>query len=261
MVGQRDRVTVTVLGSCGAFPEPGRACSGLALTFQDDLLVVDLGYGTFSRLATALNGDVARVGGLVVTHAHADHLVDAHALHRARSYHSLALPKIPLLSPEGVLQHLDAVDPDDLRGPSSDTFDWHPLPGTASIGSFNVTGVRTQHYVENVSLRIRVGGRAIAITGDTGPCATLDRIAQSADLLVSDCTDRYQSHPESADADSRRYLMTASEAGSLAHRSSASHLMLTHFWPGNDRGQSLREAVEQFSGRVTLAEEGQSILV
>src|SRR6202012_1556923 len=41
---------LTVLGSCGAFPEPGRACSGFAIDWDGYRLVLDLGYATLPRL-------------------------------------------------------------------------------------------------------------------------------------------------------------------------------------------------------------------
>jgi ribonuclease BN (tRNA processing enzyme) len=41
---------VTVLGGCGAFPEPGRACSGFAVDWDGYRLVLDLGYATLPRL-------------------------------------------------------------------------------------------------------------------------------------------------------------------------------------------------------------------
>jgi ribonuclease BN (tRNA processing enzyme) len=43
-------VKLTVLGSCGAFPELGRACSGCAVDWDDRRIILDLGYGTSPRL-------------------------------------------------------------------------------------------------------------------------------------------------------------------------------------------------------------------
>jgi ribonuclease BN (tRNA processing enzyme) len=37
---------LTVLGSCGAWPEPGRACSGYVLEHAGFRIVIDLGYGS-----------------------------------------------------------------------------------------------------------------------------------------------------------------------------------------------------------------------
>jgi ribonuclease BN (tRNA processing enzyme) len=49
---------VVVLGGCGAWPEPGRACSGFLLEHDGFHLAIDLGYGTLSRLL-ALPGSTA----------------------------------------------------------------------------------------------------------------------------------------------------------------------------------------------------------
>jgi ribonuclease BN (tRNA processing enzyme) len=40
---------LTVLGSCGAFPKPGRACTGFAVDWDGYRLVLDLGYATLPR--------------------------------------------------------------------------------------------------------------------------------------------------------------------------------------------------------------------
>ncbi len=41
---------LTVLGSCGAWPEAGQACSGYLIEHDGFRLVVDLGYATLPRL-------------------------------------------------------------------------------------------------------------------------------------------------------------------------------------------------------------------
>jgi ribonuclease BN (tRNA processing enzyme) len=59
---------LTVLGSCGAWPERGRACAGFLLSHNGFNLVIDLGYDTASRL---LAHTAARdVGAVVITHEH-----------------------------------------------------------------------------------------------------------------------------------------------------------------------------------------------
>ena len=45
---------LTVLGGCGAWPEPGRACSGFLLEHDGFRVVLDLGYGTLPRLLALL---------------------------------------------------------------------------------------------------------------------------------------------------------------------------------------------------------------
>jgi hypothetical protein len=50
---------VVVLGGCGAWPEPGRACSGFLLEHDGFHLAIDLGYGTLSRLLALLGSTTA----------------------------------------------------------------------------------------------------------------------------------------------------------------------------------------------------------
>ena len=76
---------LVVLGSCGGWPEPGRACSGFVLEYAGARIVLDLGYGTLPRLLALLGSSAADgVDAVIVTHAHPDHMVDLHGLLRAR---------------------------------------------------------------------------------------------------------------------------------------------------------------------------------
>ena len=63
-----------MLGSCGAFPELGCACSGLAVDWDGYRLVLDLGYATLPRLLAHWPDGV--VDAVAVTHEHPDHCVD-----------------------------------------------------------------------------------------------------------------------------------------------------------------------------------------
>lgn len=73
-----------MLGSCGAWPEPWRACSGFVLELDGFRVVLDLGYGTLLRLLGHLDSPVADgVDAVVVTHHHPDHAIDLHGLFRA----------------------------------------------------------------------------------------------------------------------------------------------------------------------------------
>ncbi|WP_218670859.1 hypothetical protein [Microbispora sp. GKU 823] len=53
--------------------------------------------------------------------------------------------------------------------------------------------------------------------------------------------------------------MTSAEAGEWARRAGARRLMLTHFWPGNDRAASVAAARPAFGGDVLAAEEGLTV--
>jgi ribonuclease BN (tRNA processing enzyme) len=234
---------LTVLGSCGAHPEAGRACSGFLLAYDDLRIVLDLGFGTFARLLTA-NGDGA-VDAVVITHSHSDHCVDLNALFRERSFADG--PRIPLYCPPDVVTRVEPLEP---RARLTDVFDVHELPGTHHIGPLRLDGVALPHYVPNAGIRLTAPGFTFAYTGDTAPCDELATLGADADLYIVDAT-------FGSDADRGEHsLLTAREAGAAAREAHAKRLLLTHFWPGTDRSVAVAQAAEQFGGEVIAAEDG-----
>lgn len=236
---------VVVLGSCGAYPEPGRACSGFAVEWEGYRLVLDLGYGTLPRLLAHWPDGV--VDGVVITHEHPDHCVDLHGLFRMRFY-GTGGPRVPLFCPSGVLDRLGGLEPDvDMNA----VFDVHPLPGSYELGPFTLTGVPLAHSVPNTGIRMQTGEVALAYTGDTAPGPELVGLGRGVDLFIVEATDR-----AGEDQRSERSLMMAAESGYWARQAGARRLVLTHFWPGNDRDNSVAAARGTFGGDVLAAEEG-----
>ncbi|GAA3392743.1 hypothetical protein GCM10020369_55560 [Cryptosporangium minutisporangium] len=90
----------TVLGGCGAFPEPGRACNGFLVQWDGYRLVLDLGYATLARLLTHCPDGA--VDAVVLTHEHPDHCIDLHGLFRMHLYGDPGGRTIPLYCPPGV---------------------------------------------------------------------------------------------------------------------------------------------------------------
>ncbi len=234
---------LTVLGGCGAYPEPGRACSGFLVEWDGFRLVLDLGYATLPRLLTHCPDGA--VDAVVITHEHPDHCVDLHGLFRIRLYGNGE--RLPLYCPPGVLDRLAGLEPDVAL---DRIFDVHPLPGTYRVGPFDLTGIPLPHYVPNVGIRLRAGDTALAYTGDTGPDPLLADLGRDADLYIVEATDR-----AGESAQPRRNLMASTEAGYWATKANARRLMLTHFWPGNDRDAAVAAARTAFSGDVLTAEE------
>jgi ribonuclease BN (tRNA processing enzyme) len=244
-------VSVRVLGSCGAWPEPGLACSSYLVEVDGYRVVLDLGFGAYSRLAKAVVQVTRDIDALVLTHAHPDHLADVHALYRAVKYTDRPDRSRPLLLANlDVMRTLQAIDPDDAA--LHDTFEYQPLPGIHEVGPWTIRGVPTPHYVDNCSIRLDGPGVAVVYTGDCGPSHNLDDLTVGCDLLLCEATDRGQQNPATA---SDGFLMTGGDAGRLAARAGAGQLVLTHFWPGNDRRRTLAEAAHHFGGVVHIADE------
>ncbi|VVJ24367.1 Metal-dependent hydrolases of the beta-lactamase superfamily III [Amycolatopsis camponoti] len=233
---------LAVLGSCGAFPEPGRACAGFLLSHNGFRIVLDLGYGAASRLFAHGLPDA-----VVATHEHPDHCADVSALGRAWHYTASATGRLPLHCTPGTVRRLAAMEP---RPHPTELFEVHDLGAPADIGPFRLTTYPLPHHVPNFGVRLTAPGLTVAYTGDTGPSPTLADLGRDADLVICDATLR--TPPAEGEP---RFLMTATEAGQWAAAAGARRLMLTHFWPGTDRGAAAEEARAEFGGEVLVADE------
>jgi ribonuclease BN (tRNA processing enzyme) len=248
---------LVVLGSCGAWPEPGRACSGFVVEHDGVRIVIDLGYGTLPRLLTLLGSSAADgIDAVIVTHAHPDHMVDLHGLFRARWFGRRGAPAIPLFAPESVLERLLGLE-DDSEDVLRQVFDWRPLPTPAqAIGPLRLESMPLPHYVPNAGIRLTAPGLTLAYTGDTGPDPAIAELGRHADLFIVEATDSAQRPGGRAALTGTVLTLTAREAGEAAAAAGASRLLLTHFWPDNDREVSRADAAAAFQGEILLADEG-----
>jgi ribonuclease BN (tRNA processing enzyme) len=150
-----------------------------------------------------------------------------------------------LLCPESVAELVDSLEPEPRL---AELFDVRELPGGHRVGPFQVTGFAVPHHVPAVGVRLSTPDLTIAYTGDTGPDPVLAELGANADLFVMEATHQGDQVSE--------HLLSAREAGRWASAAGARRLLLTHFWPGSDRGVSLAQAAETFGGEIMAAEEG-----
>lgn len=244
----------TVLGSSGAWPAAGRACSCYLLESAGARIVLDLGFGSLPRLLEQCPAPDVRA--VFVTHAHADHCVDLYGLYRARALPRPPFPPLSIYALPEVMDRVGGLDGPEGPGRLKRECDFHPLGADQSVdaGPFRVRAFALPHFVPNLGFRIEVDGFVIAYTGDTGPTPRVAELARGADLFVCEATHQ-KAPPEGAD----RFLLTATEAGRYACEAGVARLMLTHFWPGDDREVSRFLAAREFGGEILLAEEGLSL--
>ncbi|KAA9162126.1 MBL fold metallo-hydrolase [Amycolatopsis acidicola] len=247
---------LTILGCSGSIPGPGAAASGYLLEAEGFLLAVELGNGTFAQLQA--RHDPFALGGLVLSHLHPDHCADFSALTVLRRYHpapphNVLEHRLPVYGPDNAPVRLaKAYAPNDTELAEtdlSDVFDFHSLHGQSKIGPFELSTVQVDHPTEAFGLRVRHGGRTLAYTGDTGPCAALDELARGADVLL--CEASWTDAPDRPPG----VHLSGKQAGALARRAGVGRLLLTHVAPWSDRDAILAEARAEFPGAV-LVEQG-----
>jgi ribonuclease BN (tRNA processing enzyme) len=241
-------VRLTVLGSCGAYPEAGQACSGYLVEHDGFRLLVDLGYAVVPRLFELIAA--ADVDAVFITHGHPDHCADLNPLLRARVLRSEPLPPLPVYALPGAL---DAVLALDRPGMLADGYVLHDLnPGSGlDIGPFGVRTRLLPHSRPNAGVRLTAGGRALAYTGDTGPDDGVVDLARGADLLLAEA-----SYTDQVPEDSQRTLSGADLQGRQASAADAGRLLLAHLLPGTDPATARAAAERGYRGEVGVATQG-----
>ncbi len=233
-----------MLGTCGAWPEAGRGASGLLVEYDGFRVVVDLGYGTFPRLLEHCGGG-PRVDAVVITHEHPDHCADLSALGRALYFAEERGERVPLYCTPGVVGRVQAMEPTEDLG---EVFEVFELPGRYQVGPLRLDAELLPHHVPHAGVRLSAEGFTVAYSGDAGAAPVLGELAAGADVFVAGATLQGEGRDP--------LLMSAVEAGEWAARAGVKRLVVSHFWPGSDRGRSVAEARSRFEGEVIAAEEG-----
>src|SRR5262249_3425136 len=74
VLGERSGVQITVLGKSPAWQDEGGACSGYLIRDTGHVLLLDCGNGVFSKLRGVVG--YTDVGTVLISHLHADHILD-----------------------------------------------------------------------------------------------------------------------------------------------------------------------------------------
>jgi ribonuclease BN (tRNA processing enzyme) len=241
-------VRLTVLGACGAWPEPGQACSGYLVEHDGFRLLVDAGYAIVPRLLELM--PASRLDAVFISHGHPDHCADLNPLLRARAMGDDPAPPLPVYALPGALDAVLALDrPATLAG--AFTLCELDAGDRLSIGPFDARTYLLPHWLPNVGLRLAADDVVLAYTGDSGPDPAVISLARDADLLLAEATVLDPVPP-----DVQGFLSTASDAGRQAAQAGAAHLVLTHLWPGSSRDAAHAAAAAEYRGPVSIAASG-----
>ena len=244
-------VRLTVLGACGAWPEPGQACSGYLVEHDGFRLLIDAGYAIVPRLLERVAA--SQLDAVFISHGHPDHCADLNPLLRARALGDDPAPPLPVYALPGAL---DAVLALDRPGMLAGAFTLHEFAAGSrlGIGPFDALTCLLPHWVPNAGLRLAAAGTVLAYTGDSGPDPGITRLARDADLLLAEAT-----YAGSVPPDAQAFLSSAAQAGTHAAQAGAAHLALTHLWPGTSHQAARAAAAAQYHGQISVAAPGLSL--
>ncbi len=237
---------VTVLGSAGSYPAPGRACSSYLVEAGGYRLLLDAGNGSLANLLQVC--DVRDLDGVVLTHRHHDHLADAYALHTALTFHPAGRKPVPGWAHADANGYLGRI-----AGGEDRLRELLPLRHIrdrewVEAGPLRVSFRATAHPVPTLGVRVEHGGASFAYSADTGPCDAVRDLADGVDLFLCEAT--WAGRAEDYPADLH---LTGTGAGVLAATAGARRLVVTHVAYPTDPARVAAEAAQAFGAPVEAA--------
>lgn len=239
-----------VLGASGTYPRAGGACSGYLVQHEGFTLWMDAGHGTLSNLQRYI--PVTDVDAVFLSHAHPDHFVDVYPFFYSVFWRPNRKDEVPRIGPAMVRERMGRLlTPRDGQDDFDALLPWKDLVAgdVMEIGPLRLTAFDSAHSCTNVCLRIEAGGKVLTYTGDTGPHPALEKAAAGADLFLCEASwlESERSIPEPIH-------LRAREAGEIAARAEAKHLVLTHVWPHNDMDLVREQASSAYDGPLEIAD-------
>jgi ribonuclease BN (tRNA processing enzyme) len=257
---------VTVLGKSPSWQDADGACSGYLVEDGDITVLLDCGNGVFSKLRRYR--DYTTVDAVIVSHLHADHILDlvpySYALTYAPRQQPVPVARWPgtdaparprLIAPRGAARTfrriVGAWGNEDLIEKAFRLEEYEP-GSSVEVGSLRATFHEVPHFAPTSAIDFSSsdGSGRFTYGADCRPGKELIEIARDTDLLLVEAT---LPRPERT---GDRGHMTPAEAGEHARRAGARRVVLTHISDELDELWAREQGAETFGAPVDVAREG-----
>ena len=119
----------------------------------------------------------------------------------------------------------------------------HELAESSQDAPFHVTAIKQQHAYIGHGYKIELEGKTIAYTGDCGLTNAARKLANNADLLICECSNKEKTHPEWGH-------FNPTQAANLAKEERVKQLILTHFAPDDFPTLKDRKMAEETARKI-----------
>lgn len=275
-----------LLGTGTPTPSLTRMCSGYAIEIGDDVLVFDHGFGAHHRLLE-IGISPTRVTHFFCSHLHYDHMGDYPRLLLTRWDQGAGrIPELKVYGPPPIkavtralfeaggafwpdlvarTEHMCSVSIYQARGGTGERNKPVPLvtemrPNEVIEGNgWTVKAVAVAHFgpqLTSYGFRLDTPEGSFVYSGDSGPCASMEKLAQDCDVLVHMC--HYISGTQLCE-EFAESCMGHMELARLAAKARVKSVVLTHVTEQIDqpgvRERIVREMSEVYKGNLILGED------
>jgi ribonuclease BN (tRNA processing enzyme) len=267
---------IRLLGTGTPTPSLKRMCSGHLVEIGDHVIVFDHGFGAHHRLLEA-GIPATRVTHMFFTHLHYDHFGDYARLVLTRWDQGVGrVPELKVYGPpplaalsDRLLGPQGAFDPDLVartsHGASLGLYEarggtlprLRPAPVITELqsgdrvrdGAWEIETVTVSHfqpYLTSYGFRLETPEGSFVYSGDSGPTATMRKLARDCDVLLHMC---HYVAGTNFNADFAGSCMSHKDLAELAQEAGVRNLVLTHMTEQFDR-PGVRERVIADIGRI-----------
>lgn len=251
-----NKIVIIPLGTVSPYPKDNMNCPGFLIKYHNQKILLDCGNG-ITRLLNFPN-DLNNLN-VFITHYHKDHIGDIGTLQYASyTHHNLGLlnEKIKIFLPQNDFRfNKNAIlSNDESYADYIDIYDSMKY----YIDDLEITFEDNKsHTIESYMVRLQNQDFKIIYTSDIGTTNFdgLIKFCKDANLII--CESSFLLKHKS----SSKTHMTAHDASILAKKANAQKLLLTHFWPEEDKSLYLNEALKNFENTEVAEESKKLILV
>jgi ribonuclease BN (tRNA processing enzyme) len=245
-------VRITVLGKSPAWQDADGACSGYLVEGGGQVVLLDCGPGVFAKLRRFV--DYTTVDAVVISHLHADHILDLVPYASGLRYGPGEAARPRLFAPPGAPDTFATLCAGGNMTPEHielafDVTIYDPAL-TLRLGGLDVRFQPVPHYIPANAVEFADNGARFTFSSDCGPSEALCEFAAATDLLLIEAT------LPRVEGDDERGHLTPGEAGEHGARAGARRLVLTHFSDELDVAWAVGEASRAFGRPVDAAHEG-----
>lgn len=288
----------TTLGTAaGPVTSATRSQPANLLRFEGQDYLIDVGDGTAGQIGR-VGVQTKMIDAIFISHLHFDHTGGLAAILGLR-FQTNATDPLTIYGPPGTQTLVDGLLDSMVPGVTAN-YGVAGAPAVdhragitvvemrdgdeARIGDMQVSVRSNSHYsfepgspeaaaFQSLSLRFDLPGRSIVYSGDTGPSAALEDLAQDADLLIVEMMDipltisrMIAANPGMPEAVSRNmqshlseHHLSAPQVGEIATRAGAKAVVVTHFsgWEVGEPGhlQYLQDIAAAYDGLFVIADD------
>lgn len=188
-------IRVTTLGTGDAFASGGRGHSGILVRGHGSTLLIDPGPAVLTAMKR-FRIDIGPIDAVLLTHLHGDHIAGLPFLLLDYQFASMRARPLIIAGPKPLVAPMERLTTACYRELSRHKLRFRLRYQTMTagqrrpLGTATVTALPMAHTKSAPCLgyQIRLGNKLIAFTGDTAWCDSIIRLADGADLFLTECT-------------------------------------------------------------------------